>query len=172
MLSVHPEDQLAVRCLKAGAAGYLAKNSAPEELLKALCQILSGGRYVSAALTEKLILDLQVGSAGHPHDCLSDREYEVMRLIVSGWPLTQIADVLSLSVKTVSTYRTRLMAKLQIETNADLVRYAVEHGLVQLKPLALPAEIRHRGLCRRSGRPSGCPKAGRRRTGAALCALL
>jgi DNA-binding NarL/FixJ family response regulator len=130
MLGMHPEGQLAVRCLKTGASGYLAKNSAPEELTRAVRRILSGGHYVSGALRERLVQNLQDGSAAQAHEALSDGEYEVMRLMVSGRTATQITEILSLRVKTVSTYRTRLLAKLGIKTNADLVRYAVEHGLV------------------------------------------
>ncbi len=130
MLSVQPEDQYAVRCLKAGASGYLNKDSAEEELVQAVRKVLSGGRYVSARLSEKLASDLQQATMKDPHELLSDRELEVTRMIASGATLTDIAEALHVSVKTVSTYRSRTLLKMQMQSNADLVRYALEHRLI------------------------------------------
>ena len=130
MLSVQPEDQYAVRCLKAGASGYLNKDSAEEELVQAVRKVLSGGRYVSVRLSEKLASDLQQPPMKDPHELLSDRELEVTRMIASGATLTDIAEALHVSVKTVSTYRSRTLLKMQMQNNADLVRYALEHKLI------------------------------------------
>jgi two-component system invasion response regulator UvrY len=130
MLSVQPEDQYAVRCLKAGASGYLNKDSAEEELVRAARKVLSGGRYVSARLSEKLAFELQQPHMKDPHELLSDRELEVLRMIASGTSLTDIAEALHVSVKTVSTYRRRSLLKMQMQSNADLVRYALEHKLI------------------------------------------
>ena len=130
MLSVQPEDQYALRCLRAGAAAYINKDSAPDELEKATRKVLNGGRYVSSGFAEKLVAKLDE-SAEHPlHEQLSDREHEVMRMIVSGVPLTEIANQLHLSVKTVSTYRTRIMEKLEMKSNAELTRYALAERLI------------------------------------------
>ncbi len=131
VLSVHPEDQFATRALKAGASGYMTKESAPEELVNAIHKVLAGGKYVSASLAEKLAEDLERDREGVPaHQRLSDREYEVLLLIASGRTITEIADKLSLSVKTISTYRARILEKTKLTSNADLVRYAIAHGLV------------------------------------------
>ena len=130
ILSVQPEDQYAVRCLKAGASGYLNKDGAEEELVRAVRKVISGGRYVSAPLSEKLASSLQKPPAKNLHDLLSDRELEVLRMIASGSSLTDIAEALHVSVKTVSTYRSRSLLKMHLETNADLVRYALEHSLI------------------------------------------
>ena len=130
MLSVQPEDQYAVRCLKAGASGYLNKDSAEAELVRAVRKVISGGRYVSPQLSEKLASNLQKPALKNPHDLLSDRELEVLRMIASGGSLTDIAEALHVSVKTVSTYRSRSLLKMQLQTNADLVRYALEHSLI------------------------------------------
>lgn len=129
MLSVYPEDQLAVRALKAGAAGYLTKESAPAELVGAIRKVVGGGRYVSAAMAEKLARDVS-GAGQAPHEKLSDREYQILRMIVRGRTVTEIADELALSVKTISTYRARMMEKLNVKTTADLVRYALAEHLV------------------------------------------
>ncbi|MFZ1086450.1 MAG: response regulator transcription factor [Terracidiphilus sp.] len=130
ILSCQPEEQYAVRCLKAGAAAYINKESAPEELAMATKKILSGGRYVSASLAEKLIANLD-DSAGKPlHELLSDREFEVMRMIAAGVPLTEIGDRLHVSVKTISTYRARIMEKMQMKSNAELTRYAMTNNLI------------------------------------------
>jgi len=130
MLSVQPEDQYAVRCLKAGASGYVNKDCAEEELVAAVRKVMSGGRYVSARLAEKLACDLQHPPIENPHELLSDREFEVIRMIASGTSLTDIAAVLHVSVKTVSTYRSRSLLKMRMQSNADLVRYVLEHKLI------------------------------------------
>jgi two-component system, NarL family, invasion response regulator UvrY len=130
ILSVQPEDQYAVRCLKAGASGYLNKDSAEEELVRAVRKVISGGRYVSPQLSERLASNLHKPALKNPHDLLSDRELEVLRMIASGGSLTDIAEALHVSVKTVSTYRSRSLLKMQLQTNADLVRYALEHSLI------------------------------------------
>jgi two-component system, NarL family, invasion response regulator UvrY len=131
VLSVHPEEQYAARALKAGAAGYVTKNSAPEELVTAIKKVLQGGKYVSPALAEQLAKHIGVKTDGPLHQTLSDREDEVLRLIANGKTPTEIADHLSLSVKTVSTYRARLLEKLRLKTTADLIRYAVDNKLVE-----------------------------------------
>jgi DNA-binding NarL/FixJ family response regulator len=130
ILSVHPEDQYAVRCLRAGAAAYINKDSAPEELAIATKKILSGGRYLSASLAEKLIATLDEPTDKLPHELLSDREHEVMRMIAAGVPLTEIGERLHVSVKTISSYRTRVMDKMQMKSNSELTRYAMTHGLI------------------------------------------
>jgi two-component system invasion response regulator UvrY len=130
VLSLHPEDQYAVRMLKAGAAGYLTKESAPEQLVSAVRKALAGGKYVSASLAEQLAAGLGTPAA-EPLATLSDREMEVLCLIARGKTPTDIADSLSLSVKTVSTYRARLLEKLHLKTTADLIRYALDHKLVE-----------------------------------------
>jgi two-component system invasion response regulator UvrY len=130
VLSAHPEDQFAVRVLKAGAGGYMTKGSASEELPKAIRKILAGGRYVSPALAEKLALGVQKDLTRTPHEALSDREYEVMSRIGSGKTVTEIAEELSLSAKTISTYRTRVLEKLGVKNSAEIVQYAVRNGLV------------------------------------------
>jgi len=131
ILSIHPEDQFATRALKAGASGYLTKETAPDELVNAIHKVVAGGKYVSGALAEKLAADLEKDLGGVPlHKRLSDREYEVLILIASGHTITEIAEDLSLSVKTISTYRTRILEKTDLKSNADLVRYAITHGLV------------------------------------------
>lgn len=131
VLSVHSEDQFATRVLKAGASGFLNKDSAPEELVKAARKVLAGGRYVSAALAEKLAGTLDKKTAELPHQTLSDREFQVLRMIGSGQTVGEIAVELSLSVKTVSTYRARLLEKMDLHTNAELTRYAFENKLVE-----------------------------------------
>jgi DNA-binding NarL/FixJ family response regulator len=130
VLSAHPEDQFALRALKAGAGGYLTKDSAPEELVKAIRKILAGGRYVSPTLAEKLASNVRKDFTRLPHETLSDREYEVMCLIASGKTVTEIAGELSLSVKTISTYRTRILEKLGVKNSAAIVQYAIRSGLV------------------------------------------
>ena len=130
VLSVHPEDQFAVRALKAGAEGYMTKESAPEELVKAIRKVLSGGRYVSPTLAEKLALGVGKDFTRTPHETLSDREYEVMCHIASGKTVTEIARELSLSVKTISTHRTRILQKLGVRNSAEIARYAIRNQLV------------------------------------------
>ena len=129
ILSVQPEDQYAMRCLRAGASAYVNKDSAPEELANAARKVLSGGRYVSANLAEKLVARLSEPGDEPAHEQLSDRENDVMRMIVQGLPLTEIADRLRISVKTVSSYRTRILEKMQMKSNAELTRYAVAHHM-------------------------------------------
>lgn len=129
MLSMYPEEQFAVRALKAGAAGYVTKESASEELIAAIRKVLKGGKYVSTTLAEKLVVDLAAAER-LPHETLSDREYEVLRLIASGKTASEIAKQLSLSVKTVSTYRARLLDKMKLKNNAELMQYAITHQLI------------------------------------------
>jgi len=130
ILSCQPEDQYAVRCLRAGAAAYISKESANEELTMATRKILSGGRYVSTSLAEKLIANLD-GSVDKPlHELLSDREHEVMKMIAAGVRLTEIGDRLHVSVKTISSYRARIMEKMHMTSNAELTRYAIAHSLI------------------------------------------
>jgi len=131
VLSVQPEDQYAVRCLRAGAAAYINKDSAPEELAQAARKVLSGGRYVSAGQAEKLVTILDAPGDRPPHEGLSDRELEVMLMIVEGVSLTEIGNRLHVSAKTVSTYRARVMDKMQMKSNAELTRYAVKHHLIE-----------------------------------------
>lgn len=131
MLSVHSEQQYAVRSLRAGAAGYLTKDSAAEELVAAVRKAVSGGRYVSSALAEKLASALASDADEAPlHERLSDREFEVLRLVGAGKTATEIATQLQLSVKTVSTYRSRLLEKLNLQSTAELMHYAIRHELV------------------------------------------
>jgi two-component system, NarL family, invasion response regulator UvrY len=131
VLSMHPEDQYGKRVLKAGASGYMNKNSAPEELIKAIRKALAGGRYVSPALAEKLALDLSEDLSHLPHEALSDREFEVLCMIGSGKTISLIAEELYLSVATISTYRTRILEKMNMTTTAELMRYAFQNHLVE-----------------------------------------
>jgi DNA-binding NarL/FixJ family response regulator len=128
VLSMHPEEQYAVRTLKAGASGYLTKESAPDELLTAIRKVSLGGKYVSSLLSEKLAFDLEAGATKPLHQALSDREYQVMCMIAQGKTVKEIAEELLLSVKTVSTYRSRILRKMQMKSNAELIRYAIENG--------------------------------------------
>jgi len=130
ILSCQPEEQYAVRCLRAGAAAYISKESASEELAMATKKILSGGRYVSTSLAERLIDNLDESIDKPLHELLSDREHEVMKMISAGVPLTEIGERLHVSVKTISTYRARIMEKMQMKSNADLTRYTMTHGLI------------------------------------------
>ena len=130
VLSMHPEDQYATRVLKAGASGYMVKESAPEELLKAIQKVLAGGRYVSSTLAEKLALHLGENTERAAHEALSGREFEILLMIASGKTVAQIAGELHLSVTTISTYRGRILEKLNLTTNADLIRYALHSRLV------------------------------------------
>lgn len=130
VLSIHPEEQYAVQVLKAGAAGYLTKKSAPEELITALRKVSAGGKYVSPSLAEKLASALETGIEKPPHETLSAREYEVMRKIALGKTVTEIARELFLSPKTISTYRSRILEKIGIKNNAELIRYAIKNRLV------------------------------------------
>ncbi len=130
VLSMHPEDQFAVRMLKAGAAGYLTKESAGNELVGAIEKVVGGGRYISSSLAERMAayLDLDVQKA--PHERLSDREFLVLRMIASGKTVSQIARELYLSVKTISTYRARVLEKMDMQNNAELTHYTLQKGLV------------------------------------------
>jgi two-component system, NarL family, invasion response regulator UvrY len=129
IMSLHGEEQFAVRALRAGASGYLTKSAASEQLIAAFERIVRGGRYISEALAERLAVSAG-GGTDAPHDRLSDREFEVMRGIASGESVSEIADRIHLSVKTVSTYRARLLDKMGMTTNAELTRYAIHNGLV------------------------------------------
>jgi len=131
ILSMHPEDAIAISALRAGAAGYMNKECASEELTLAIRKAASGKKYVSASLAEKLAIEIEEGSDGPPHESLSDREYRVMWMLASGKSITHIAEALSLSPNTVSTYRVRILKKLKLQGNADIVRYAVKHGLAE-----------------------------------------
>lgn len=130
ILSMYTEEQYARRAFKAGAAGYVTKDSPREELLRAVRKVTAGGRYVSPTLAEQLVADLERGTDRPPHEALSDREFEVMLLIASGKTVSEIAAQLSLSDKTVSTYRARILAKMDMKTNAELTRYAIQNDLV------------------------------------------
>ncbi len=129
ILSMHPEEQVALRTFKSGAAGYLNKESAPGELVNAIRKIHSGGKYVSPALAEKLVADLDKKEE-EPHESLSDREFQVFRLIASGMDVDEIAKELFISVKTVRTYRDRILEKLQLKNNVEIAHYAIKHKLV------------------------------------------
>lgn len=131
MLSTYPEEQFAVRALRAGASGYVSKESASDELIDAIRKVSVSGKYVSSALAEILALDLQSGGEQLPHEILSDREYRVMCLIASGKTVTVIARELSLSVKTISTYRRRILDKMKMKNNAELMRYTMSRRLVE-----------------------------------------
>ncbi|HTD65268.1 MAG TPA: response regulator transcription factor [Candidatus Limnocylindria bacterium] len=131
VLSVLSEDEVAVRVLKAGAAGFVHKETSGDELVKAVRKVLAGGKYVSPSLAEKLALQVAMPQTDEPHKKLSDREYVVMTMLASGTTLTQIGKILSLSIKTISTYRSRILQKMQLDNNAELTRYALKHGLVQ-----------------------------------------
>lgn len=130
MLSMHAEDQYAMRAFKAGASGYVSKASSRDELLQAILKVIKGGRYVSPSMAERMVFDLS--SSDKPlHEQLSDRELEVLCLIASGKTVGEIADSLNLSDKTISTYRRRILDKMQLSTNAELTHYAIKNNLVQ-----------------------------------------
>ena len=131
LLSMHPEGQYARRALKSGAAGYLTKESVPEELKEAVRRVQAGGRYVSATLAETLAFDLRRAPDTPVHELLSDREFQVLRMIASGRTVKQIADEIALSVKTISTYRARILLKTGMKTTAELIRYALQTHLVE-----------------------------------------
>ena len=130
VLSAYPEDQLALRMLKAGASGYLSKDSAPNELVEAMRKILSGGKFVSSAVAELLALNLESDFEKPLHEQLSDREYQVMCLIAVGKSLKDISDDLCVSISTVNTYRARILEKMQLKNNTELTHYAIENRLV------------------------------------------
>ena len=130
MFSFHSEEQIAIRALKLGAAGYLSKDAADMELIKAINQILAGRKYVSQALSEKLISLMDENTSKEPHELLSDREYQTLLLIASGKTVTEIAEILSLSTPTISTYRARILEKMKLKNNAELTTYAITQKLV------------------------------------------
>jgi two-component system, NarL family, invasion response regulator UvrY len=130
ILTMHPEEQYALRALKAGAAGYLTKEVAPQELVQAIRKIASGGRYISPTVAEKLAFNLEPYPGKPLYQTLSDREYQIMSMIVMGKRLKDIADELSLSIKTVSSYRARILQKLNLDGNAEMVRYAVDNEMI------------------------------------------
>lgn len=131
ILTVYSEEQYAIRAVRAGAAGFLTKESAPENLIEALRKIASGGRYVTADVAERLASFVAAKHEGAPHEALSNREFQILKLIASGKTVSQIAAQLALSVKTVSTHRTRILQKMQMKTNAELTHYAVKNKLVE-----------------------------------------
>ncbi|MDB5937113.1 MAG: DNA-binding response regulator [Massilia sp.] len=131
MLSMHREDQYAIRSLKAGAAGYLTKQSAPAELVVAIRQVAAGQKYVSAALAQELASQLGDEHAAAPHESLSDREYQTLTMIASGKTVSAIAEELSLSVKTISEYRARLLVKMKLKNSAELTHYAIKNQLIE-----------------------------------------
>lgn len=131
VLSMFGEQQFAIRALKAGASAYLTKERAPEELIQAVRTVLGGRRYIGASLAEALASHVSADHDGPPHERLSAREFEVLRLIAAAKTASEIAEELGLSVKTVSTYRTRILEKMQLTTNAELMQYALRHGLVE-----------------------------------------
>ena len=130
VLSAHPEDQYAVRVVRAGASGYLTKESAEADLVDAVRRVASGRRYLTQALAESLLDSLDTDPDAAPHAALSDREFQTMRMLASGLTVGKIAEELSLSVKTISTYRARLLDKMEMSSNAEITRYALENGLV------------------------------------------
>ena len=130
MLSMYPEEQYAIRALKSGASGYLTKDSASDELIAAIRKVALGGKYVTISLAEKLAVYLDEDENATIHESLSDREYKVMRMIAQGKAVGEIAEELHLSVKTISTYRSRLLSKLNLKKNAEIIRYALKHNIV------------------------------------------
>jgi hypothetical protein len=130
ILSIYPEEQYAIRLLKAGASGYLNKDMAPEELVNAVQRVLLGKKYITPAIAEKLASVLEQSSEREPHEILSDREFSVLKMLAVGKSVSEIAETLYLSVTTVSTYRARILTKMGLKTNADLTLYALEHKLM------------------------------------------
>lgn len=130
IVSGHPEDQYAMRALKAGAAGYITKGAAVEEIIEAIKKALAGRKYVSASLAENLVIGLNNGAATFPHESLSSREFQIMRRFGEGKSPKEIGFELEINAKTVSTYRTRILKKMKLSTNADIIRYAIQRGLV------------------------------------------
>ncbi len=129
-LSVHPEEQYATRVLRMGASGYITKESVPEELITALLKVASGGKYISSSLAERLAGELEASSAKPPHQILSDREFQVLCMIALGKTVKDIAKELILSVKTISTYRSRILQKMNMRNNAEIIRYAIDNELI------------------------------------------
>mgnify|MGYP001147814114 CR=1 FL=1 len=132
ILSMHPEEQYAVRALRAGASGYLTKASAPQELIGAIRKVASGGKYVTASLAEKLADEMDIATQKLPHERLSNREHQVMLMLASGKSVSDIADELCLSIKTISTYRARILEKMEMSTNSALIAYAVKNNLCSI----------------------------------------
>lgn len=130
ILSIHPEEQYAIRALKAGASGYLRKDTIPDELVQAVQKVLTGKKYITVSIAEKIADAFNSGSDKLPHELLSDRELNVFKMLAAGKAVSEIADSLSLSVTTVSTYRSRIMTKMNMRTNAHLTLYAMEHGML------------------------------------------
>lgn len=130
ILSIHPEEQYALRALKSGAAGYLSKDTAPDELVKAVQKVLLGKKYISQSIAEKLASTFSSDSSLTAHETLSDREFDVMKQLANGKSVSEIAEILSLSVTTVSTYRARVMVKMNMKSNSDLTKYAIEYKLI------------------------------------------
>lgn len=130
ILSIHPEEQYALRALKSGASGYLSKDTAPDELVKAVQKVLLGKKYISQAIAEKLANTFSSDTVTMPHETLSDREFDVMKFLANGKSVSEIAEMLSLSVTTVSTYRARIMTKMNLKSNSDLTKYAIENSLL------------------------------------------
>ncbi|MEW6195813.1 MAG: response regulator transcription factor [Bacteroidota bacterium] len=131
ILSMHPEERFALRALKAGASGYLSKEAAARELVAAIRKIMNGGRYISPALADHLVSNLDKEHDKLPHETLSNREFEIFRLIARGKSVGQIAEELFLSVNTVTSYRSRMMEKMNFGSNAEIIRYAIEHNLIE-----------------------------------------
>lgn len=131
ILSMHPEDQYAVRVLKAGASGYLMKESAPDELIRAVRKVADGGKYITASVAERLVNSLEKGGERKPHEKLSDREFEVLLMLAQGRPVKEIAKKLFISAKTVHTYRSRVLEKMEMKTTAELIHYAIQNRLVE-----------------------------------------
>ena len=129
VLSMHPEEQYAVRVIRAGASGYLRKESAPDELITAIQKIAGGRKYITSSLAERLADDMEP-TTENPHDTLSDREFEVFRMIAAGKTIKQIAEALFLNARTISTYRSRILEKMQMKTNAELIHYAIKHQIL------------------------------------------
>ena len=130
VFSMHPEEQIAIRAIKLGAAGYLSKDTADEELIKAIRVIMNGKKYITPSLAEQLVMQLENPNSKAPHELLSDREYQTLLLIAKGRNVSQIAEELSLGVPTISTYRARILEKTGMKTNAELATYAIRNNLV------------------------------------------
>lgn len=131
ILSINPEDQFARRCLRAGAAGYMNKDIEPEEFILAIRKIAKGQKYISASLAEKLLVEAEnKQKCNLPHDCLSDREFEVFRMLAINKTITEISDIMSLSVKTISTYKSRIFSKMNFSVKDELINYANKYGLL------------------------------------------
>lgn len=130
ILSMHPEEQYAIRALKAGASGYITKETASEELIKGIRKIITGKKYISSILTDLLADNVSIDNKSLPHESLSDREFEVLKLIARGKSISEISAILSLSVNTISTYRSRILGKMKLRNNAELIRYTIDHKLI------------------------------------------